>query len=107
MNINELNDKTLLDYLSSILDRIFDSHKLLSPKAYEEVAEEVKNFDYADKVTLYDDKDDSATRADVYRLNALKTFLVGNYPGEKQQAIRKDIKENYYNPLATKLGINI
>jgi hypothetical protein len=103
IEIKDLNESNIIDYLCSIHNRIKDAHKNNSIEEFKAVADEVRTFDYPDKNILYrpNSKD---TRADVYRLNALKSFLVytKNYPGEEQQNIRKEILEQHYKPLDAK-----
>ena len=114
-NKNRIFDKMsmkydLIGYLSTIFNRVFDSHKNNSLLEFISVAEEVIAYKYEgeDKNENYDGRT-KHSKAEVYRLNALKSFLVAskNYSGEEQQIIRKEIKEKHYQPLADKFGIKI
>jgi hypothetical protein len=93
-----------IDYLSTIGDRIFAAHNKNSIEDFKQVYDEVLNYDYPDKETMYDKE---FTLAEVNRLNVLKTFLVftKNYPNEECLAMRKIVLEEHYKPLADKFGI--
>ena len=80
----------LVEYLTSIYERI--------KKAYEENSME-QFLDVANEVESYQPEvDDNG----VARLNVLKTFLVAtkNHPDKECLAIRTKIKVEYYEPLS-------
>lgn len=80
----------LIEYLSTIHDRLRKAYTEKSMEQFLDVANEV--------VSYQPEVDDNG----VARLNVLKTFLVAtkNHPDIECLAIRTKIKEDYYAPLS-------
>ena len=93
-----------IDYLVTIGKRIFAAHDKNSIEEFKQVYDEVLNYDYPDKETMYDEE---YTLAEVNRLNVLKTFLVmtKNHPNEECLTMRKTILEEHYKPLDDKFDV--
>jgi hypothetical protein len=80
----------LIEYLSTIHDRLRKAYTEKSMEQFLDVANEVGSYQ--------PEIDDNG----VARLNVLKTFLVAtkNHPNPECLAIRTKIKEDYYIPLS-------